>query len=311
MAKLTQLLKRGAASPLYRALRSPPPRSDGDRERIQLGHLCALQHRGLAPSAFAEAEFSVFSQFGEDGIIQHLLNHCPPVPPTFVEFGVEDYTEANTRFLAVHDYWSGLVMDGNAAHVEQINRSYLAWKYGVRGVHAFITRENINELIAGAGLRGRIGLLSVDIDGNDYWVWDALHCVDPDIVIAEYNATFGPTARVSVPYTPAFRRTEAHHSNLYWGCSLSALEFLAASRGYSLVATNRAGNNAFFVHQRLAAPFAARPAADVYRPACFRESRDRDGNLTYLDAHAALELIAPMPVVDVATGQRLALRDLV
>ena len=141
-------------------------------------------------------------QLKEDGIQARWLAPTP----MFVEFGVETYVEANTRFLLRHRGWSGLVMDGSAANVARIRSDPIFWRYNLKAVEAFITRENIDSLIESQGLRGDIGLLSIDIDGNDYWVWEAVSVVRPAIVVIEYNARFGTDAAVTVPYDPGFVR---------------------------------------------------------------------------------------------------------
>ena len=119
-------------------------------------------------------EFRVFSQWGEDGIIQHLIRSIDIPKKYFVEFGVQDYRESNTRFLLVNNNWSGLVMDASAANIERIIKDLLYWAYDIKPVQAFVTRENINELLLKNGASGEIGLLSIDIDGNDFWIWQAI-----------------------------------------------------------------------------------------------------------------------------------------
>ena len=140
-------------------------------------------------------EFKVYSQWGEDGIIDHLVSRASIENRTFVEFGVENYTEANTVFLLKHRNWRGLVIDGSQDHVESIRRGQVLWRHDLFAECAFITTENINDLIRKNDFNGDLGLSSVDIDGNDYWVWDAITCVSPRIVVSEYNSLFGPHAR--------------------------------------------------------------------------------------------------------------------
>ena len=194
----------------------------------------------------------MFSQFGEDGILQFLLAHVPIERESFVEFGVEDYSEANTRFLLIHDHWRGLIMDGSASAMAGVRASSLAWRHHLTAVDVWVTAENINQLLSDNGCSGDIGLLSIDVDGVDYWIWKAIEVVQPRIVVCEYNALFGPTAEVTVPYDPAFSRSAAHHSWLFFGASLGALARLAEAKGYQLVGVNAAGNNAFFVRKDVA-----------------------------------------------------------
>src|SRR5258708_40191895 len=109
------------------------------------------------------------------------------IPGSFVEFGVEDYTEANTRFLLHNRGWRGLIMDGSMPNMQAVRDDPLHWMHDLTAVPAFITVENVNDLIQRAGFGGEIGILSVDIDGNDYWVLDAIRCINPAIIICEIN----------------------------------------------------------------------------------------------------------------------------
>src|SRR5258708_1454447 len=129
-----------------------------------------------------DAEFRVFSQFGEDGIIQYLIHHVPIKNDTFIEFGVEDYDEANTRFLLVNNNWRGLILDQNPTLAENLRKDSIFWRHDLTAVSSFISAENIDRLIEGAGFSGDVGLLSIDVDGNDYWVWRAIIVLYPCIV---------------------------------------------------------------------------------------------------------------------------------
>lgn len=249
-----------------------------------------------------EAEFRVFSQWGEDGIIQFLSRLVPIDGKTFVEFGVQDYLESNTRFLLTKDNWSGLVIDGSVENIGKIRDSELYWRYRIQAKCAFITRDNINDIIRDAGLAGDIGLLSVDIDGNDYWVWQAIDVVQPRIVVAEYNARFGAERAVSVPYDPQFVRAHAHYSMIYYGASLAALAQLGEAKGYALVGCNSAGNNAFFVRQDIRpASLPSLTVREAFVPACFREARDPSGNLSFLSPEDERKLLETLPLVDLSS----------
>ena len=253
--------------------------------RAQVGDVQARAVRALGPEAAGKAEFSVYSQFGEDGIVQWLLAHVPIETDVFVEFGVEDYTESNTRFLLEHDNWRGLVIDGNDEHRAFLRRSGLAWRHQIEALTAFVDRDNIDSLIRSAGISGDIGLLSIDIDGNDLWVLEAIESIEPRILITEYNSVFGPEAAVTVPYHSGFRRASAHPSHLLWGASLAALERVAREKGYALVAGNAAGNNAFWVRRDVLGALPEIGVAGTWRPSRFRESRAADGSLTLIGNH--------------------------
>lgn len=260
--------------------------------------------------SIAEVELRGFSQWGEDGIIDWLLERLPRIPETFVEFGVEDYREANTRLLLLLRNWRGLVMDGSDAHVKSIQAQDIYWRHDLTAKCAFIDKGNINHLIGSSGLKGDIGLLSIDIDGNDYWVWQAIDVVSPIVVVCEYNAIFGDLHRISVPYQADFQRTRAHHSNLYFGASLPALIYLGEQKGYRFVGTNSNGCNAFFVREDHATAIVG--AIDEIRsyPSRFREARDTNGQLTFARGGKRADAIRHLPVVDVSTGQARALAEL-
>jgi hypothetical protein len=283
-----------------------------DRIKLQLGSIESRAVGALPRDAgVREAEFSVFSQFGEDGIIQFLVQRVSIEHDVFVEFGVEDYTESNTRFLLSHDNWRGLILDGGSAHVEFVERSGLAWRHHLDARSAFVDRDNINALIGGGGISGDIGLLSIDIDGNDYWVLEAIDVVSPRILVAEYNSNFGPDSAVTIPYDPSFRRAEAHYSHLYWGASLTALSELAARKGYALVGGNSAGNNAFFVRRDVLGDLRELPPREAYAVSRFRESRGPRGELTYVgEPRARLDLIKHLPLVDVSSNRLGTVADL-
>jgi hypothetical protein len=258
----------------------------------------------------ADAEFRVFSQFGDDGIIQYLIHYLDVAPTSFVEFGVESYIEANTRFLLINDNWRGMIMDASADYMSAVQCEDLYWRQDLTAVSAFIDRDNINALLSEHGFAGELGILSIDIDGNDYWVWDRLTCARPVIVIGEYNSVFGPCAPVSIPYEPAFYRTRAHHSNLYWGCSLAALCHLAGKKGYEFVGSNSAGNNAYFIRRDAIRDLRPLSPAEGYVESRFRESRDAEGRLTFITGPHRRGAIADMPLVDVTTGQTVLVADL-
>ncbi len=278
---------------------------------ILLGSLHAERVRALPDRVpITQAEFRVYSQWGEDGIVQYLVSKIGEIPRTFVEFGVEDYQESNTRFLLEKDDWAGLVLDGDAGNVDSIRAMPTYWRHDLQAIHAFITAENINDLIRGAGFSGEIGLLSIDVDGNDYWIWRAMEAVSPAIVVCEYNSLFGPLLALTSPYDPAFERTRAHFSNQYWGASLRALCDLAASKTYRFVGCNSAGVNAFFVRSDLASRLPAPEPAEAFALSRFRDSRDASGNLNSLRGVERNKAIEHLQVLDLDSSKLRRLSDL-
>jgi hypothetical protein len=277
-----------------------------------------LQGRALAQASknlkniqnLGEVEFRVFSQWGEDGIIEWLLQHVLVPNNRFVEFGVENFGEANCRFLLQNRNWRGLVFDGSEANISALRSERLFWMHDLTARAAFISAENINSLIEEGGFKGPLGILSIDIDGNDYWVWKAIECVDPAIVVCEYNPILGNTEPIVVPYRPDFQRFQAHYSGLYFGASILALQRLGEQKGYVFVGTNSNGINAFFVREDLAGAVVSLLSEIKAFPSKHRDSRDANGELSFVRGTERLTLIAEMPVLNVKTGKTGLLKDI-
>jgi hypothetical protein len=271
---------------------------------INLARVLTVLTRPRRSTRLTDHEFKVFSQWGEDGILQHLVAEVPIAHRTFIEFGVEDFFESNCRLLLMKDNWRGFVIDGSEANIARLRSSYFYWKHDLQSRAAFVTAENIDTLLASAGFDPDVGVLSIDIDGVDFWVWQAIKSVHPRIVVAEYNALFGPERIITVPYEPDFQRTRKHYSNLYYGASLAALTALAWTRGYDLVGTNSVGTNAFFVRRDVRPhTLPALTVEQAFTPCHIREMRDREGRLTYADRNEQFEAIRGLPVYNVATGE--------
>jgi hypothetical protein len=232
---------------------------------IELGRMQAKRNAEKSLADVSDAEFQVFSQHAEDGILQYLISRVPIADKSFVEFGVQDYRESNTRFLLVKDHWRGLIIDAGRDHLRYVGReSWLGLDHDLKAVSAFITRDNIDSLLAAAGMPEDLGLLSVDIDGNDYWVFGAISRVKPRLLVLEYNSFFGPELGLSVPYQENFERMAAHPSGYYFGASLRALSELAAEKGYALVGCESHGVNAFFLRRDLLGDFKEKSVEEAF-----------------------------------------------
>jgi hypothetical protein len=218
-----------------------------DRSRGVYPALGELARRyGDAPDLTA-SELRVFSQNGEDGVIAETLRRIGTRGGFFVEFGVEDGTEGNTVFLAQVMGWTGAYLEADDASFAALERRY-AGNPRVRTLHAAVEPDTVEALFAQAGVPEEPDVVSIDVDGNDYWIWRALTAYRPRLVIVEYNGAFDPLSRRVMPYTPGFR----WDGTSAYGASLGALEELAAEKGYRLVHTELAGVNAFFVREDLA-----------------------------------------------------------
>lgn len=283
---------------------------DIDKVLINQGRLLSASYKTTEFACLQDAEFQVFSQWGEDGIIQYLTQNLYVEYKTFVEFGVETFREANCRFLMEKDFWKGMVIDGSPRNIEEIKRSNFFWRYDLTAIEAFISRDNISGLIDRASFEG-IGILSIDIDGMDYFVLEEIVCLSPSIIIVEYNGLFGGNATVSVPYSSDFSRSKAHHSNLYYGASIAAFDFLLSANGYRLVGGNSAGSNAFFVREDLlTSKIRAVSCADAFRATPFAEGRNADGTLNLVRGLKRRATIANLPLIDVRSRESLRVADL-
>jgi hypothetical protein len=275
------------------------------------GRLLINSQISLESTDLSDYEFKIFSQWGEDGILQYLTRNLEIDENSFIEFGVEDFFESNCRFLMMKDHWKGFVIDGSRKNIDAICSSYYFFQYQLETCESFITRENIGELLERSGFSKNVGIISVDIDGVDYHIFESLAEWNPAIFIFEYNSVFGKESAVTVPYDPQFVRRQKHWSNQYWGASLAAFDYLARLRGYSIVGVNSAGSNAFFVRNDLLNDrVKATSVAECFRPMSFRDSRDKAGNLTYKSGLEQRALIAHLPLVDVKTGSTLLVADL-
>jgi hypothetical protein len=277
-----------------------------DTALLALGSLLSNQQWSMHSENINDYEFKIFSQFGDDGIIQYLIKHIKVDNKIFIEFGVENYLESNTRFLLMNNNWKGFVMDGSEEAMKSLKSQYWFWKYSLTNKAAFVNKDNINKLLAETQF-ANIGILSIDIDGNDYHIFSAidLTVLNPAIIIVEYNSVLGKSRKISIPYQADFDRTKAHYSNLYFGASLAALEFLASKRGYSLVACNLNGNNAYFVRNDLLNDkVRVLTVNEAYKESTFRESRNRDFSLSMLGGSDRLNVIKGLDVINVESDQQ-------
>jgi len=216
-----------------------------------LHYLECKQNGSLPP--IAETGFKVFSQFEEDGYLLYIFSLIGSGSKTFIEIGANDGINSNCSNLALHFGWSGVFFEGNQKLIDRGERFYSKYPtpYHPKPIYkqAIVTRENINELIKSCDLVGEIELLSIDIDGNDYWVWDAIKQVNPKVVIIETHVEFGMNPIV-VPYDANYMYPGKHP--VYHGASPVAMQKLAAKKGYRLVVACELGINHIYVRNDLA-----------------------------------------------------------
>ncbi len=215
----------------------------------------------------ARYEYSWLSQNGEDGIIRYLFDAIGFESRWLVEFGF-GAAQCNALRLILKEDFNGLLMDGSSENVDFFN--FTAAKFGIdkaKAVQAFITRDNLEELITSNGVPREIDFLSLDVDGNDYWFWEALECISPRVVCIEYNAGIGPDLSWTVPYDDEFERYRKHASGFFHGASLTALESLGRRKGYYLIGCDSTGTNAFFLRDDVEVEgVTALTAREAFRP---------------------------------------------
>ena len=231
-----------------------------------------LQHRarardGALPS-LKDVGFRTYSQADEDGILVFLFAVLGFESRVCVDLGSGRPFGANSTNLICNWAFTGLLIDGDAASTRAAAEFYDTHPdtaiYPPTCTTAWVTVENVNELLLSRGVAGEVDLLSLDLDGVDYWVWQALVAVRPRVVVLEFQDIWGPDLSVTVPYDPAFRRPDKSYN--YCGASLAAMTSLSARKGYRLVGTNSLGQNAFFVREDLCPPgLVAVSPADCFR----------------------------------------------
>ena len=258
----------------------------------------------------SEVEFQVYSQWGEDGIIDWLVNKFPEIPKSFLEIGTENYKESNTRFLLVNKNWDGFIIEADKNSVKDIKSQRVYWRHNLTIENQFVDQNNINTIIKRINIPKKLGLLSLDIDGIDYWVLKKLSVLEPSIVICEYNSLFGQKKAITVPYKKNYIRSNEHYSNLFYGASIKAFIDLLKKRNYFFIGTNSAGNNAFFVSQNIWKKAKKLIYEKKIFISKFRESRNLKGELTFLNKKKSLEMIKNKIVIDLKNNQKKKLFEL-
>ena len=251
-----------------------------------------------------DVEFKVYSQNGEDGIIDYLINVLNIKNIKFVEIGVGDYTECNTRFLTNNFPFKGLVCDFNSRLKQNLKLLVSTHRGDIQIYNEFIYQENIIEILKKYNFFENINLCSLDIDGNDYFILRRLPINFSDIFIAEYNQNFGSKLEVTTPYMKNFNRFDYHYSGLCWGVSIKALIKLMDKKDYLFLGTNSECCNAFFIKKSLSSKFDnaviqnydIKDATNDY----ICDAREKNGNLIYLPIKERLKVIKNCDVIDLS-----------
>lgn len=222
-------------------------------QRQILLHYQQLRDLHLPLPHFQDTGFRVYSQADEDGLLVYLFSLLGTTNRVLVDIAFASPYGANTTNLLCNWGWTGLLIEGAPAGVEQSRRFFSSHPdtaiYPPKLINAWVTSENINTLLEDNGIRGEIDLFSLDVDGVDFWLWKSLEVIHPRVVVLEYHNIWGAEHAVTVPYKPDFSSHDTHTD--YLGASLVAFVKLGREKGYRLVGCNRYGFNAFFVQDGL------------------------------------------------------------
>jgi len=258
-----------------------------------------------------ETEVKIFSQNGEDGIIDFLLNRLKLRSRNFVEIGVGNYRESNTRYLYNKYHPKGLIIDCIEDMEEKVKPFVNLWKGDLRIVNKKINSDNIlpalNEFCD-----YEIDIFSLDIDSIDYWIIDKLPNNISKIFVAEYNPVFGPDLKITVPNIEGFNRTQYHYSNLCYGMSLRALIDIMKFKGYYFIGTNLQKMNAFFISEQYKKKqyFDKLNTEELkyYTDSNIRDSRDKNYKLNFLSGIQKLKEIKDCEVVNLDNNKKELVR---
>jgi hypothetical protein len=274
------------ARPLERLLRLFPSmyksvdlaRSSTKLSQLILMNQYASIRMGLSPPMRSQdVEFRAYSQNGEDGILLYIFSLIGFKTRLTVEICAGDGIECNTANLIINHSCYGLLVDGNQTRVERARHFYSncpdTCSWPPKLVNAWVDAASVNALIEASGFAGEIDLLSIDVDGMDYWIWREINVIQPRVVVVEFNHLWGPKRSVTVPYDPRFTAAYGPHGADYCGASLAAMVTLAAFKGYRLVAYEKYGFNAFFLRKDLAPEL----LPDINLSECFAHPRAQFG----------------------------------
>jgi hypothetical protein len=245
--------------PVQEALNAIPQGPDAASQLLLWLQYRDMVCTGRPLPALSDVGFQAYSQTDEDGIIWFLLAVIGDPLRLCVEVCAGDGCECNSANLILNHRWHGLLVDGDPAKVERGRQFYATARgssvYPPRYAQGWVTCDTINGLIASHGFTGEVDLLTIDVDGVDYWLWEAIEVITPRVVVVEFNDILGPDRAWTVPYSDDFRADKYPMTDgmpNFAGASLSAFVKLAHKKGYRLVGANRYGFNAFFVKNGLA-----------------------------------------------------------
>ena len=281
-----------------------------DRNIFAIGssHFSIMRQYYSEIKNLSDADYKVFSQTGEDGIIDYLLYSLNIKVPKFVEIGVGDYRESNTRYIFQKNCSRGLIVDKNKNLEKKVSKIVKLWKGDLTIIETAVTSENILHILNSNDFDNNLDVFSLDVDGIDYWILEVLPEKISKIVVLEYNPTFGPNLEVTIPNLKDFDRKKYHYSYLCWGASLKTLIKLMNQKKYIFVGSNIACFNAFFVLEseveKLNLNLPDKNDLTKYTTSYIRESRSIENKLNYLSGKQKLKEIENCEVIDLSNPEK-------
>ncbi len=281
---------------------------------LGLSHILNIRKNYDAISSISDVDYKIYSQFGEDGIIDFILRKLNIEKPKFIEIGVGDYTECNSRFLFETRSAKGLIIDCLENLSSKVSKNLKLWKGDLKIEEIFVNSENIMNILKKNSFQKDVDFFSLDIDGIDYWIIKSLPTKFAKVAVIEYNPIFGHEHEVTVPNIEKFNRSSYHYSNLCYGMSLKALINIMESKGFYFLGSNLRRNNAFFISKEFNKNifFPNIKISDISENVdCnIRESRGVKGELTYLSGNDRIEKIRDCEIIDLEKNRKIKIKDL-
>ena len=288
----------------------------GINYNLGLNNLLSISKKYPDITSIEDAECKVFSQNGEDGILDYIIHMLKIKKPNFIEIGVGTYIEANTRFIYERFFPKGIIIDIEKNLKNKVYSNINPWKGDLRVIEQKISTDNINDIIS-KNCDFDLDIFSLDIDSIDYWIINKLRPNISKIFVAEYNPVFGGTLEITVPNLDNFNRKKYHYSHLCYGVSLKALINILKKKNFYFIGTNSIKNNAFFISNDYPKDEYFKNLKihnmDYYVDSNIRESRNINGNLNYLSGEKKLKEIYDCEVIDVSLDieKKVKIKDIV
>ncbi|OUU53356.1 MAG: hypothetical protein CBC25_00690 [Pelagibacteraceae bacterium TMED65] len=282
---------------------------ENTKNQLQIGssHFSLARQNYKKYENLHEADYKVFSQTGEDGIIDYLIYSLKIKKPSFIEIGVGDYHESNTKYLFERYSSRGAIIDMIDNLEKKVSKSTNLWKGDLKIIQSSVSTENINDVLEKTKLLKDLDLFSLDIDGIDYWIIEKIPENISKIFVAEYNPNFGYNKKITVPNIKKFNRTNYHYSNLCYGMSLPALVHIMKKKNFTFVGSNIACHNAFFISNNYISNISLKLPEEnnlkEYVENNFRESRAKNYKLSFLSGEDKLKMISNCEVIDLSVSK--------